>query len=74
MTNIHHTKAAELLRQGARVMVTTATTGPDAYKYGLTTGQSLTAHGFSQLKPNLRPVDPPLIPGAEPLSYEWSGK
>ena len=59
------------IRGGEPLYVTVPTHGGTACRYYLRDGREVSPEQFQKLRENLVPLDPPLLPGCHPLSYQW---
>ena len=48
--------------------------GGTCCRYSLRDGTEVSPEQFEKLRGNLVGLDPPLLPGCQPLSYKWKDK
>ena len=62
------------IRGGEPLYVSVATHGGTCFRYSLRDGTEVSPEQFEKLRGNLVGLDPPLLPGCQPLSYKWKDK
>lgn len=63
--------AKERLERGEPLLVTMPMNGGTYPRYSFGDGGEISTEQFDKLHGNLKPLDPPLLPGCHPISYEW---
>ena len=62
------------IRGGESLYVSAPTHGGTRFRYSLRDGTEVSPEQFEKLRGNLVGLDPPLLPGCQPLSYKWKDK